>query len=79
MNKKCVATIDAILDTFGELTEGLECLRQAIEEDNESEIDEALDMFPKPRQFAKDLEKLGKLMEDRPWEKVEKVEKGKKA
>ena len=76
MNKKCVTTIDSILDTFSDLAEGLEALKTAIRDENEEEIEEALDIFPKPKQLAKHLEALGKLMEDRPWEKAE---KGKKA
>lgn len=74
MNKKCVAKIDAILDTFGALIEGLETLKTAIETDNEAaEVEEALDMFPTPKQLSKDLESLGTLMETHPWEKGKKA------
>jgi hypothetical protein len=68
MNQKCVTVIEKLHDTFGELADALENLKAGVEQEDEEQIDQALDMFPRPKQLESALEKLGSLIEGHPWE-----------
>ena len=68
MNQKCIPTIEKILSTLNEVCEALDSLKSAVENENEDEMDNTLDMFPSTKAISGALEKLGTLLETRPWE-----------
>ena len=69
MNQKCVGTISKIQDVLEEVSDALESLKAGIQADDEEQVEAAMDTFPTPKKLASALEKLGALIEGRPWEK----------
>jgi len=76
MKQKCVAQIREVREGLDDLCDSLGHLEDAIEADDEDKANDALQMFPKPRVLARTLEKLGKLIETRPWEDKRKAHAG---
>jgi hypothetical protein len=68
MNQKCISTIEKIETPLIEVCDALAMLREGIEEENEDRINEAMEAFPTPSKLGSALEKLGMLIEHRPWE-----------
>jgi hypothetical protein len=68
MNQKCITTIEKLSSTFEQLCEGLHILGDAIRNEDDDQVEEALDGFPTRAALGSALEKLGLLIGNRPWE-----------
>lgn len=68
MKQACLSKIDKVRDVLIDVCDALEGLREGIEQDMETRVDEALEGLPSPKQVARALEELGHIIEKRPWE-----------
>jgi len=65
--RKVSEELDSIADAARELFGG-------VENENEEQIDDALNQFPTPKHMAGTFEKLGELLTTKPWEKRRKAD-----
>jgi len=69
VNQKSLGLIAKIRDTLSEVVDALDMLHDAITDESDERVDQALDMFPTPKALTKALESLGSLIEGHPWER----------
>jgi len=67
MNQKCTEQLEKISQVFGNLVDGVDMLREAIVDEDDEKVGQAMDMIPNPKVVATQLEKFRVIMSNQPW------------